>query len=303
MLQALAGYAVRGPAQAALLSFSTLMLSLFMPPLVVVSNALVALVWLRLGPVSGGVSVAIALVAATVIASFAGNPLAPAALMMSFWLPVIVMSMVLRTTVSLNLALLAGAALALVGVLITYLVVDEPSEAWRGLLDAVTQAAEQSTSGDGADRRRVTEWLNNAGQWMTGFSAATQFILAALSLLLARVWQARLFNPGGLQKEFHGLRFGQAAGAPGLLIVLASVFLQAEILTNLAIVVIVAFAFQGLAVLHALLAQSKMQLASLVGVYVFLLVFSPTSVKLIGLLGLADTWLDIRNRLKFTKKD
>ena len=208
------------------------MLSLFMPPLVVVSNALVALVWLRLGPVSGGVSVAIALVAATVIASFAGNPLAPAALMMSFWLPVIVMSMVLRTTVSLNLALLAGAALALAGVLITYLVVDEPSEAWRGLLDAVTQAAEQSTSGDSADRIRVTEWLNNAGQWMTGFSAATQFILAALSLLLARVWQARLFNPGGLQKEFHGLRFGQAAGAAGLLIVLASVFLHCLLYTS-----------------------------------------------------------------------
>ena len=235
--------------------------------------------------------------------SFCRQPVAPVALMMSFWLPVIVMAMVLRTTVSLNLALLAGATLALAGVLITYLLVDEPSESWRGLLDAVTQAAEQSTSGAGTDRRRVTEWLNNAGQWMTGFSAATQFILAALSLLLARVWQARLFNPGGLQKEFHGLRFGQAAGAAGLLIVLASVMLQSEILTNLAIVVIVAFAFQGLAVLHALLAQTRLQVASLVGVYVFLLLFSPTSVKIIGLLGLADTWLDIRNRLKFTKKD
>ena len=89
MWQALAGYAVRGPAQAALASFSTLLLALFAPPLVVVSNAVVALVWLRLGPLKGLLSVAIALLAGTIIAAFSGSPVLPAAMMMSFWLPVL----------------------------------------------------------------------------------------------------------------------------------------------------------------------------------------------------------------------
>ena len=73
MWRALAEYAVRGPAQAALASFSTLLLSLFAPPLVVVSNAVVALVWLRLGPVKGLTAVAIALFAGTIIAAFSGK--------------------------------------------------------------------------------------------------------------------------------------------------------------------------------------------------------------------------------------
>ena len=301
MWQALAGYAVRGPAQAALLSFSTLLLSLIFPPLVVISNAIVALVWLRLGPVKGAISVAVALLAGTAVAAFSGSALVPAALMMSFWLPVIVMAFVLRKTVSLDLAILAGGVLALAGVLITYLIVEQPAESWQWMVTRVTEATEQTTGG--TDRQLVTEWLSNAGSWMTGFSAATQFVLAALSLLLARVWQARMFNPGGLQKEFHSLRFGLVAGIAGVVIVIASLFLKIEMLTNLSIVVIVVFAFQGLAILHALVAQFKMHVFFLVAVYMFLLFLAPMSIQAIGVLGLADTWLDVRNRLKVINRD
>ncbi len=301
MWQALAGYAVRGPAQAALLAFSTLLLSLVMPPLVVISNALVALVFLRLGPLPGLISVAVALVVGTAIAALSGRAAVPAAMMMSFWLPVIVMALVLRKTVSLNLSLLAGALLALGGVVVTYLLVESPSDEWQGLIEAVKVAAEQTTGG--TDRQKVSDWLNNAGTWMTGFSAATQLIIAVLSLLLARVWQARLFNPGGLQQEFHGLRYGLAAGATGLAITVAATFFNVELLTNLAIVVIVVFAFQGLAILHALVAQLKLHVLVMVALYGFLFMLLPTSIKVIGLLGIADTWLDFRSRLSVIKKD
>jgi len=262
---------------------------------VVISNAVIALVWLRLGPVKGLIAVAIALVAGTLIAAFSGNPVIPATLMLSFWLPVIVMAYVLGRTVSLDLAILAGGGLALAGVLITYLVVDQPSESWQSIVTQITEATTQAT--EGADNQRVIDWLSEAGAWMTGFSAATQFVLAAFSLLLARVWQARMFNPGGLQKEFHQLRFGLAAGVAGIVVIAASAFLQMELLTNLAIVVIALFAFQGMAVLHALVAQFKMHVMFLVAVYMFLMLLAPTSIKAIGLLGLADTWLDFRNRL------
>jgi len=301
MWRALAGYAVRGPAQAALVSFSALLLSLRVPPLVVVSNAIVALVWLRLGPVKGLIAVAIALVAGTIIAAFSGIAIVPAALMMSFWLPVILMAYVLRRTVSLNLAMLAGAALALVGVVLTYAIVKDPALAWQEVVQQVRQQTEQATGG--ANQERVTEWLNSAGTWMTGFSAATQYVIAVSSLLLARVWQARMFNPGGLQKEFHGLRFGLAAGVVALLVVAASVFLQSELLTNLAIVVTVVFAFQGLAVMHALAAQLKLHVLFMVGTYGFLLLLAPSSIKMLGLLGLVDTWVDFRNRFGVPNSD
>ncbi len=292
---------MRGPAQGALASFSTLLLTLVMPPMAIISNALVAFIWLRLGPVKGAMAVGIALAAGTIVAAVSGFPLIPATLMLSFWLPVILMAYVLRKTVSLDLAILAGAVLALAGVLITYVVLDHPSEAWQGVVAQVTEAAEQSTGNTNSEQ--AVSFLANAGSWMTGFSAATQLVMAVCSLLLARVWQARMFNPGGLQQEFHGLRFGMMAGLAGLVIVLAAAFLQIELLTNLAIVVMVVFGFQGLAVLHSLVAQFKLNVFLLVAVYVMLLIAAPTSIKLIGLIGLADTWVDFRNRLGGFRKD
>ncbi len=301
MWQALAAYAVRGPTQAALLAFSTLLLSLVLPPLVVISNAIVALVWLRLGPVSGLVSITVALVLGTIIASFSGMMAVPAVLMIFYWLPVVLMAAVLRETVSLSLAILFGVVLALVGVLVAYLVLADPSESWQSALQAVSEITKKS--GGTVEDEKVAAWSAHAGRWMTGFCAATLFVIAVVSLLLARVWQARMFNPGGLQKEFHGLRYGLVAGAVGSSIVLAAAFLNSELLTNLAIVVVVAFALQGLAVLHALAAQLKMHPLAMVAVYGFLLVLAPTSIKVIGLLGLADTWLDFRSRLSVIKKD
>ncbi len=302
MWQALAGFAVRGPVQGALLAFSTLLLSVVFPPLVVISNALIALIWLRLGPVKGLICVGIALIAGTVIASFSGNPVIPATLMLSFWLPVVLMAYLLRRTVSLNLAMLAGAGLALIGVMVTYLVVDDPSQSWEVVVQQIRAQIEAATQ-SGSDTTRAEEWLSNAGTWMTGFSASTQYVVAVLSLLLARVWQARMFNPGGLQKEFHGLRYGLAAGAIGLVILAASVFLDIELLQNLAIVVIVAFAFQGLAVLHALAAKLGMHVLVLAGIYAFLVMLAPTSVKVLGMLGLVDTWIDFRSRVNVQKRD
>ena len=183
----------------------------------------------------------------------------------------------------------------------TYAIVEDPSLAWQEVVQQVRAQTEQAVGG--TDRDEVAQWLSSAGSWMTGFSAATQFVIAVSSLLLARVWQARMFNPGGLQKEFHGLRFGMAAGAVGLITVAASVFLQSELLVNLAIVVTVVFALQGLAILHALAAQLKMHPLVMVGVYCFLVLLLPMSLKILGLLGLADTWVDFRSRLNIVKHD
>ena len=143
MLQALANYAVRGPVQAALLASSVLLLSLVVPPLVVISSALVALTWLRQGAQSGLVAVGLALAVSTVIAMVSGmQPLAPTAVMVSSWLPVIIMAFVLRSTIRLELAIAAGAVLVLIGVLIVYAVIEDPAASWREIIAIIADSAE-----------------------------------------------------------------------------------------------------------------------------------------------------------------
>jgi len=130
---------------------------------------------------------------------------------------------------------------------------------------------------------------------MTGVYAAVLFLFAALALLWARSWQARLFNPGGMQAEFHALRLGRAASLFGVVMIAAAWLLELPVAKSVAIVMIAVFAFQGMAVIHALVARAGFSVAWLVLVYLLMLLKSET-ILLIGLLGISDAWVDYRNR-------
>ncbi len=299
MFQALAGYAVRGPVQGAIVASSTLVLSTLLAPLVVVSSAIVALIWLRLGLKSGGIAVAISLLFSTTIALMTALPtLAPAAVMLSSWLPVIVMAWVLRDTVRLDLAILAGAALVATVLVSVFAAVPDVSGIWRTLFTRVLENPQllpaQFQQMDPELRARM---LETASKYITGLYAAMWFLVAALSLFLARAWQARLFNPGGLQKEFHELRFGIAASSIGLLIVGGAVLLRAELLTALAMLVCAVFVLQGTAILHAIVKRRGLSGAWLVAAYGFILLTMPESLIFLGVCGITDAWFDVRQKV------
>ena len=299
MFQALAGYAVRGPVQGAIVASSTLVLSTILAPLVVVSSAIVALVWLRLGHRAGLISVGISLLFSTTIALMTALPaLAPVGVILSSWLPVIVMAWVLRDTVRIDLAILAGAALIATVVVAVYSAVPDVSVSWRklfsGLFENPQLLPEQLRQLDAGDRERM---LDAASRYITGMYAAIWFFIAALSLLLARAWQARLFNPGGLQREFHELRFGLVASAIGLAIVAGAVVTRSELLVALAMVVCALFVLQGAAILHCVVKKRGGSIAWLVGAYLLILVTMPESLVFLGVCGIADAWLDVRNKV------
>jgi len=305
MFQALANYAVRGPVQAALIASSVLLLSLVLPPLVVISSALVALTWLRQGVRPGLIAVGLALAVSTVIAIVSGlQPLAPVAVMLSSWLPVVVMATVLRSTVRLELAILAGAVLVLVGVIVVYIVVGDPAASWRGIIAIIAESAElRPRNLQDADPQQIKLLLDKTSTLMTGFYASTLFIIATLSLLLARSWQAKLFNPGGMKREFHELRFGKIISAGGLLMLLAAQLTEFEVVKSVAMVLATLFTIQGMAVVHAAVERLGLRTAWLVATYLLLLILVPHSLMIIGLLGISDAWLNYRNRIKPRPED
>lgn len=223
--------------------------------------------------------------------------MAPSAVMISSWMPVIVMAVVLRRTISLNLAILSGAALVALGIVIAYLVIPDPAASWRELFAVFTENIASQAPVDAENNPvQMKELLDKASTLMTGFYAATLFLIASLSLLLARGWQARLFNPGGLQREFHELRFGKGASIVGLGLLVAGQALRIEMLYSLAMLVVAVFAFQGMAVIHALITARKLPRGWLIAAYVLLLLVSPESVLVVGLIGMTDAWLDYRKR-------
>ena len=131
---------------------------------------------------------------------------------------------------------------------------------------------------------------------LAGLMGATHAAMTLVCLILARSWQARLFNPGGFRDEFHRLRL-----APWMSIVLALlVFVgpQFDGLAMLAPIATVPLLFAGLALVHGVVGIKRLGIGPLVVLYVALLFVWQVLYPLIMILAFIDSLFDFRSRLK-----
>ncbi|MGD9660647.1 MAG: hypothetical protein AB7U63_05180 [Porticoccaceae bacterium] len=124
--------------------------------------------------------------------------------------------------------------------------------------------------------------------WLTGLNVIA-------SLLLARWWQSLLYNPGGFQQEFHGLRFHVVIASALMLAVVACNLLPADYMTW-ASMVGMPLLLSGISFAHFSVKLLGLGTVWLVVMYVGLIIFSPLSMVLIAV-GFLDSFLDFRNRL------
>jgi len=112
------------------------------------------------------------------------------------------------------------------------------------------------------------------------------------SVFLARSWQAQLFNPGGFQQEFHKLRLGKTVSLGVLVVTGLSLLAEWTFLSDVVVVLLAAVMIQGLAVLHGIVKIRGMSAGWLTGTYLMMIL--PHTSALVGALGIADNWLNIR---------
>jgi len=105
-----------------------------------------------------------------------------------------------------------------------------------------------------------------------------------------------LFNPGGLRKEFHELRFGTAASGIALAIVVLAVVTRFELPMALAMLVCAVFTLQGLAIIHGVVRRRGLGAVWLVVAYILLLFTMPESLIVLAVCGVTDAWFDFRKR-------
>jgi hypothetical protein len=289
----LANTIMRGPMAAILVTSVTAMLGLLLPPLGYLSAAAVGLVTLRLGLAEAGKVVAGAVLATAVLGLvILGNALTPLAFLLVLWLPLLVTAWSLRRTSDLARSLLLAGLFGVMVVLGFHLGVDDPAGWWRGLLQHM---AEQAT----AEQREVLlPVLDEIAGLMTGMVSAAVAMGVALSLFLARWWQALLFNHGGFSREFRALRLGRG---PALVTVLLLALNWAQLpgialLNDLLPLALLLSMMQGVAVVHGVVAGTGARKGWLVAMYVMLLlpmVTTPTALTL-AVAGMVDNWMDFR---------
>ena len=116
-----------------------------------------------------------------------------------------------------------------------------------------------------------------------------------LGLILARWWQALLYNPGGFRTEFHQLRLGSKEALILLAVVVFCQFGSAEYF-SWAELFGLPLLMSGIALVYYTVATRKMGGHWLVIFYVGLVTIAPLSLGLV-VIGFVDSFMNFRPRL------
>jgi hypothetical protein len=119
-------------------------------------------------------------------------------------------------------------------------------------------------------------------------------LLAVSVLMLARYWQAALYNPGGFRQEFHQLRLSWKTSA-----ILCSVFVLTTLgpgqLQPFSILFVLPLLIAGVALVHGIAGLKKWPIAVMAVFYVAMM--SPVMTQILVLAAIADSWVDFRSRV------
>lgn len=303
-MRGLASFVMRGRGQATLVVATTAVLSALVPPVSWLSSGGLALVTLRRGGLEGLLVLALALVGAGVLAFLSlGTPLPALSFALVLWLPVLVVALVLRATVDLGAALAACGVFGLVAVAALHVVLGDPGPWWLATLGPMIEPALEGVDAGQADALR--EVIAAASGYMTGLMVAAGLFNLVLGLLIGRVWQAGLYNPGGFRREFHALRLPRVAAMASIALFAAVLALGATPgpVTDMAAVVLVPCSLAGLAMVHGLAGGRRGGVAWLVGVYLLLVLALPETTVALAAVGLVNAWFDLVARYGARPKD
>jgi lipoprotein signal peptidase len=206
----------------------------------------------------------------------------------------VAMAYTLRATASWEMTLLATVVLASLGNLlfefISAGVVDEVVNAYRDFMLDVQSRAETPEQA----KALVVPTFEVARPLLLGYFAMGYAISMLLFLLLARWWQSLLYNPGGFQQEFQGIRLSPIVAA-GLVVLVLGCFSITE-MNRWVLVLTVPLIIAGLAFVHWFIKEKQFSSNWLVGFYFLALLLQLFPV--LAFLALMDSWFDLRNKIR-----
>lgn len=117
-------------------------------------------------------------------------------------------------------------------------------------------------------------------------------------LLLARWWQSVLYNPGGFQKEFHGLRLSPALSA-GLVGAVVIMYVLGDFALNrYQQLFILPLVISGLGLAHWYMKSRQTAINWVPMFYVLFVLLLDKAYLLVAALGFLDSWVGLRSKIK-----
>lgn len=280
-MRALAQYILRGRMQAAIVAFFGSLLPL-------VSPAAVSLVTLSKGLAEGLLVLLWGCLPLLIAFYVSGvSPMITLATLAGMMV-VLVSSAVLRQTVSWSSTLLVLVSVSAAGTLVLNLLFSDSARELETLVAGMfSQLQEQSETS--------TAPFEPGRTFLLGVIGYVVALTSVVCLVLARWWQASLYNEGGFQREFHGLRFSPAV-ALSLVVGVTACYMAPQEYGSWAGLLGLPLFLAGIGLVHFVVAHYQIGAHWLAVFYVGLVIVGPLSLVLVGL-GLLDSILNIRTRL------
>lgn len=292
--------------QSRLQAFLVAFVVAFIPVIGSISVVIAALVTLRKGVFDG----ALVVIAATLpyLISYVAYPptgagdvaiVAMVVLLVSnilTWLFAVFLRRYNHWSFTLEIAALVGIAI----VCIAHFINPDIQDWWQAQLTAYlakTTTMVGAIKPDAEATAAQAELINMMKRYTTGLLSASILFNALLQLLVARWWQALMFNPGGLQKELHRIRLSYVSGVIFLLGVALS-YMGNLVALDCMPVLFLTFFVAGLSLVHYLIAPSQFGWMLLGLVYIAVIWLFPASIVIVSLIALFDVALNIRQRIK-----
>jgi hypothetical protein len=283
----LAHWIMRGRVQALVFVVIALATSPWLWPNSILAAAAIALIWLRHGSKEGLFTCLWALLPAAVIIGFMGNfmPL----LMIA---TAAVSSEVLRITRSWPYGLIALSGCGLLTAIGLEVFAQTSMQVYVDLYSTFLEELKQQIP-DQEVAKLLTTTIDSA--FVAGLFGSMLMMAGFISLALARSWQAKLYNPGGFQQEFHQLRLGRIDIV--IAVVLTIVFYQMG-MQYLTWVWIALFPLliAGVALFHAVAKSKNLAIQWYILFYCVLAFWDPLKIVLV-LVTTVDSIIDIRSKL------
>ena len=266
------------------------------PLVVCVSAALMTLETLYRGPRSGVFSAAAATVVGVPLAwalgvSPEGMALESAAVLFAG----VALGALLRRTGSLALAYQGVGLVCAAGASLAALLWPEPGAWVNAILD---QFAEMARAG-GAKEEQASSLAGNLAPYFTGLMVAGIYLQLMAALLLGSWWASKTQEEPQFGRQFRLLRLGRIGGVAATLLMASSLLLEGPMIRNLFPLVLSAFWFQGIAVVHAWAWAKRWNAGLLVPMYALLIMPITAAVAILSLasVGLLDNWIELRKPL------
>lgn len=252
------------------------------PLLFWVAAAIIGLVVLRRGVKAGLPVLAWGCLPTLILWAYQGDATALMVL-----IDVTLLAWLLRETMSWSWVLIVGSFAAVISTLLQPLLMPD-------MLNAVTALIQRVLTSESV---KVPEKAIIFHQAVVALSII-QVMIAIASLFLARKWQAGLYNPGGLRKEFHQLRMPIAFS-----LVLGAMVLAGESLGGSFLVLsqaaIPALVLPGIALVHGVLAKKRIGIVGLIAFYlVGFFVLNVYFANILITLSVIDSFVNIRERIQ-----